>query len=51
MEPSPKGDVTLLLQQLSAGSREAVDKLIPVLYDEVRRLAAYYLREERLGNG
>jgi RNA polymerase sigma factor (TIGR02999 family) len=47
MQTSQKGDVTLLLQQLSAGNREAVDKLIPVLYDELRRLAAYYLRQER----
>jgi RNA polymerase sigma factor (TIGR02999 family) len=42
-----RGDVTLMLQQLSAGNREILDKLIPVLYDELRRLAAYYLRQER----
>ncbi|HEX8799184.1 MAG TPA: sigma-70 family RNA polymerase sigma factor [Terriglobales bacterium] len=42
-----RDDVTLMLQQLSAGNREILDKLIPVLYDELRRLAAYYLRQER----
>jgi len=46
MEPA-KGDVTLMLQQLSTGNRDVLDKLIPLLYDELRRLAAYYLREER----
>lgn len=46
MESSPT-DVTLILKQLSAGDQEAVNKLVPVLYDELRRLAAYYLRKER----
>ena len=46
MEPAPT-DVTLLLKQLSAGDHDAVDQLVPVLYNELRRLAAYYLRQER----
>ena len=46
MESSPT-DVTLMLKRLSAGDQEAVNKLMPVLYDELRRLAAYYLRKER----
>ncbi len=41
------GDVTLLLSQLRAGDREAESKLIPLVYDELRRLAAHYLRGER----
>jgi len=36
-----------MLKRLSAGDQEAVNKLVPVLYDELRRLAAYYLRKER----
>src|SRR5262249_58964221 len=39
--------VTLMLKRLSAGDQEAVNMLVPVLYDELRRLAAYYLRKER----
>ena len=46
MEPAPT-DVTLLLKQLSAVDHDAVDQLVPVLYNELRRLAAYYLRQER----
>ena len=46
MEPSSP-DVTLLLKQLSAGDHEAVDQLVPLLYNELRRLAGYYLRQER----
>jgi len=46
MESSPT-DVTLMLKRLSAGDQEAVNMLVPVLYDELRRLAAYYLRKER----
>ena len=46
MQNSP-GDVTLMLKKVSAGDPDAVSKLVPVLYDELRRLAAYYLRRER----
>ena len=44
--PEP-GEVTRLLQELSAGNREAEEKLIPLVYGELRRLAAHYLRGER----
>jgi RNA polymerase sigma-70 factor (ECF subfamily) len=40
-------DVTLLLKELSRGNQDALAELIPAVYDELRRLAAYYLREER----
>ena len=46
MEPSPT-DVTLMLKELGTGNQDMLDKLVPVLYDELRRLAAYYLRQER----
>jgi len=39
--------VTKLLLDLSGGDRSAVDLLLPVIYDELRRLAANYLRRER----
>jgi RNA polymerase sigma factor (TIGR02999 family) len=40
-------DVTQLLQQWSDGNRAALDSLTPVVYDELRRLAAIYLSRER----
>lgn len=40
-------NVTQLLIELSNGDREAVDHLLPVIYDELRKLAANYLRRER----
>ena len=43
---TPEG-VTLLLQKWSDGDREALDELMPLVYDELRRLAGGYLRRER----
>ncbi len=45
-EPSDD-QVTLLLQQASKGSRDAVDRLLPLVYDELRRIASDYLYRER----
>ena len=39
--------VTRLLQSLNAGNREAVDALVPLVYAELRKLAAHYLKSER----
>jgi RNA polymerase sigma-70 factor (ECF subfamily) len=44
---SGSADVTALLTQLSKGDQSVVPKLMPVVYDELRRLAAGYLRQER----
>src|SRR5260370_32371017 len=41
------GEVTRLLQDWSDGRREALDKLLPLVYDELRRLAHSYLTRER----
>jgi len=46
MQP-PSASVTRLLQDWSAGRRDAFDQLFPLLYDELRRLAARHLRRER----
>ena len=40
-------NVTRLLIELSNGDQAAVDLLLPVIYDELRKLAANYLRRER----
>lgn len=45
--PSSRADVTRLLQQWTVGGEDALDKLIPPVYAELRRLAASYLRRER----
>jgi len=44
---SHPGEVTKLLLDLRAGDRAAEGKLIPLVYEELRRLAAHYLRGER----
>jgi RNA polymerase sigma factor (TIGR02999 family) len=46
----PRGDVTLLLQKWSAGDRDAIDELTPLVYAELRRLAHRRLRREAAGH-
>jgi RNA polymerase sigma-70 factor, ECF subfamily len=43
-------DVSSLLRAWSAGDSGALDRLTPVVYDELRRLARYYMRGERPGH-
>jgi RNA polymerase sigma factor (TIGR02999 family) len=43
-------DVTQLLRSYSAGRTGALDQLIPILYDELRRIAHGLLRDERSGH-
>ena len=40
-------DITLLLTRLRSGDPEAERRLVPVVYDELRRLAARFMRTER----
>jgi ECF sigma factor len=42
--------VTKLLQQWSAGSKEALDQLMPLVYDQLRKLASRCLVAERPGH-
>ena len=44
------GEVTLWLARLREGSDEALDRLVPLLYDDLRRLARQRLRSEREGH-
>lgn len=46
MDTSAHNDITMLLIDLSDGKREALDKLIPLVYRELRQMAARYLRRE-----
>lgn len=38
------GEVTLLLSELNLGNKDALNRLIPLVYGELRRIAAHYLR-------
>jgi RNA polymerase sigma factor (TIGR02999 family) len=44
------GEVTVWLARLREGSPEALDRLVPLLYDDLRRLARQRLRAEREGH-
>src|SRR5215471_10850778 len=46
----PPGDVTRLLQAWQGGEAEALDRLIPLVYAELRRIAERQLRRERAGH-
>ena len=48
-KPSPH-EVTRLLQAWSDGNQKALDKLIPLVYEELHRLARHYMNHERPGH-
>src|SRR5438046_3157428 len=43
----PAEEVTRLLMEWKHGNQAAVDALTPIVYSELRRLAANYMRDER----
>jgi len=43
-------DVSGLLRAWSDGDRTALDQLTPIVYEELRRLAAHYMRQEQPGH-
>ena len=47
--PAPS-EVSQLLIAWGQGQQEALDKLIPLVYQELRRMASNYLRKERPGH-
>src|SRR5215471_13757834 len=47
MQPAAAPDVTQLLVNWSHGDQAALEKLMPLVYGELRRLASAYLRRER----
>lgn len=49
MDPTP-ADVSGLLLAWGRGDREALERLIPLLYAELKRLAHQYLRHEAVGH-
>lgn len=49
-QPGSAGDVTDLLQRLSAGDHAAAEELLRAIYQELRRVAAIRLGDERSGH-
>jgi RNA polymerase sigma-70 factor, ECF subfamily len=47
---SDRSEATRLLAEIGGGNREAIDRLLPLVYAELRRIAASYLRDERVGH-
>jgi len=45
----PAGQASRLLARAAAGDDQAASRLLPLVYDELRRLAGGYLRRERPG--
>jgi RNA polymerase sigma-70 factor, ECF subfamily len=43
-------EVTQLLRAWSKGDQAALDRLAPRVYDELRRMASKYMRNEKPGN-
>jgi len=49
-DQSPRCDVTRLLADIEAGREGAESQLLPLVYDELRRVASGYMRRERPGH-
>jgi len=47
---SKTSEITEMLREWSDGKPEALDKLMPLVYDELHRQAARFLRKERQGH-
>jgi RNA polymerase sigma factor (TIGR02999 family) len=47
--PSPSQDLAELVDRVTKGDKPALESLMPLVYAELRRLAAHYLRGERPG--
>ena len=49
-DPKVDEPITVLLQRFASGDKVALDRLIPLVYSELQRLARGYLRNERPGH-
>src|SRR5687768_5071869 len=47
MTSSTSQQITHLLQESSNGNKAALDQLMPIVYQELRRLARQYMRREK----
>ena len=46
---TPMSEVTHILVSIEAGDRHAAEQLLPLVYDELRQLAAHKLAQEKPG--
>src|SRR5690349_14626853 len=46
----PMSDVTLVLEAIGRGEKQASEELLPLVYDELRRLAAARMARESAGH-
>lgn len=49
-ENAERNEITQLLQAWSEGDQNALERLAPAVYDELRRLASGYMKRERPGH-
>ena len=47
---APPGEITALLAQWKQGDKDALARLMPLVYRKLRRLAGHYMRDERTGH-
>jgi RNA polymerase sigma factor (TIGR02999 family) len=45
-----RGEVSVLLGELKLGRKDALERLVPLVYKELRRVAGHYMRGERPGH-
>jgi len=50
MTAASQKQISQLLEQSRNGNKEALDELMPIVYEELRRLARHYMRNERAGH-
>jgi RNA polymerase sigma-70 factor (ECF subfamily) len=50
MAPTPQNEITRLLKAWRAGDKRALDELIPLVYDDLRRVARRHMAGEREGH-
>src|SRR6476646_9947938 len=49
MTPS-SGDITVILQRWDTDRQAAIEAITPIVYDELRKIAAAYMRKQRPGH-
>jgi RNA polymerase sigma factor (TIGR02999 family) len=47
---SPQGEITLLLERAGAGDAQAANRILPLVYEELRKLAAAKMAREPAGH-
>ena len=50
MTPDPPAEITRLLRAWAGGDQAALDRLTPLVYSELRKVAGCYMRKERPGH-